>query len=162
MQALAERGGGRDTDNMSRRCILFLPALGTALLGLVGDAYGQAAGRVSPEQREVAMIIDALRDTRADPPDACVSALDDLHATENQLQTLTGNLLDDNETTPVQRQTAGEISIGRDVLASDMDQTVSTCRDTADRACGSVTAGPAAATCGRLREAEAALENHRP
>ena len=108
------------------------------------------ARRATALQRQVASIMDVLRVSHADPTTACANALDEMNTTDEQLRQLSGAMQYDNETTPVLEHNSSEMGVGRDVLISDMEATVSTCRPQASTICNASPSAAVAGSCAKL------------
>ena len=93
----------------------------------------------APTQHEVDAILDVLRVSSRAPSSACLSALDEMHATDHQLKELTGQLDDGGEAPQAMQSEANEVGVARDVMASDLDTTVADCRHDANVACAAAT-----------------------
>ena len=129
---------------------LFLAA--SIVSGSSGAAptVAEDARRATILQRQVASIMEVLRVSHSDPTTACANALDEMSTTDQQLRQLSGAMQYDNETAPVLEHNSGEMGVGRDVLISDMEATVSTCRPQADTICAGSPSGAAAKSCANL------------
>ncbi len=134
--------------------------LGFLLATVIASTAASAAPSVTEDarraavlERQVASIMEVLRVAHADPNTACANALDEMNTTDEQLRQLSGAMQYDNETAPVLEHNSAEMGVGRDVLISDMEATVSTCRPQADIVCTGSPSAALAASCAKLAAA---------
>ena len=73
-----------------------------------------------------------------------------MHTTDQQLQQLVGSIQNNNETEPVVQHQSGEISVARDVLATDIVDMLASCRPEAEQACATRSGPSRAASCAKL------------
>ena len=123
----------------------------TVLLGT--SALADDLSREAPRQKEVAAVMDVLRVSGTDPSPSCLSALDDMNTTDRQLAQLNDAIAHNNETEPVVQHQSGEVSVARDVLASDIEAVLGSCRPDADHACVDRSSASLSTACARLRTA---------
>ena len=120
------------------RTIAALIAVGASLT-YISSSHADDLSQAAPRQHEVDAILDVLRSTSMTPSNACISALDEMHATDHQLKELTGQLDDNGEAPQAMQSEANEVGVARDVMASDLDMAATSCRHDADAACAAAT-----------------------
>ena len=116
----------------------------------VAQTVADDARRAAKLQPRVASIMEVLRASHADPSTACANALDDMNTTDQQLRQLSGAMQYDNETSPVLEHNSSEMGVGRDVLISDMEATVSICGPEAHAICAAPSSSSVAGSCAKL------------
>ena len=124
-----------------------------ALSALGGVAYADDLSNAVALQRQVNAEIDAIKTTAEPPSNACVSALQEMHTAEQQLLDLTGDPSNAPSGSALAENEQGEVAVGRDVLASDLDAAASACRPDAARACSGSSAAKISKSCAIMSHA---------
>ncbi len=137
-----------------RAAILFLGAMSSG-----GRGFADDLDRAEPYRTEVNGAIDVLTASQAAPSQSCLSAIDEMHTTDQQLKELTGNLDEGGEAPQAMQGQQNEVAVAHDVLASDLQLAAEACRPDAERACASAHAAATARTCEAY---EGDLANKRP
>ena len=125
------------------RVTALLIALSMSANGALADDLS-SAGQL---QRQVNAEIDAIKTTGETPSNNCVSALQEMHTAEQQLLDLTGNPSNAPGGSALAENEQGEVAVGRDVLASDLDTAANACRPAASRACHGSNAAKVPKSC---------------
>lgn len=118
--------------------------------GFVAAGHADDLGNAAPLQREVNAEIDVIKTAGETPSSECLSALQEMHTAEQQLLALTGDPSNAPSGSALAENEQGEVSVGRDVLASDLDGAASACHSDAARACKGSLAGKIAMSCTAL------------
>ncbi len=133
-----------------RRSALLLVVLGATALPARADDLTSAANT----QKQVNAEIDAIRTSGETPSNTCLVALQDMHTAEQQLTDLTGSSSNAPSGSALAENEQGEVAVGRDVLASDMETAAAACRADGVTACAGTAATKAAKSCATLSHAQ--------
>lgn len=119
-----------------------------------GAARGDDLDRAQGTRDRVNSEIDAIRFGGVTPSNACLSALGDMHTTEDQLTDLGGDTSNAPSGSATLENRQGALAVARDVLASDMEVARDACLADAMRACAGTPAGKLAKPCAALAAPE--------
>jgi hypothetical protein len=97
--------------------------------------------------------IDVLVAAKATTSPRCVSALNDMHTTDEQLKALGDQAGNEDTDSAASASDQGNIAVARDVLASDMQVAADACRPEAELACANANTASLAKVCETLRRA---------
>ena len=129
------------------RVVTHLAGLLIALSMSVNSVFADDLSAAGPLQRQVNAEIDVIKATGEAPSSSCVSALQEMHTAEQQLLDLTGNPSNAPGGSALAENEQGEVAVGRDVLASNLDTAAHACRPDASRACDGSSAEKGSKSC---------------
>lgn len=125
-------------------------AVACVLIGGMTAARGDDLDQAGSVRDKVNAEIDVLSAAKVTPSDQCLSALQEMHTAESQVTQLGGDLSNAPSDSALSQNEQGEVSVARDVLASDMDNAFAACRADAVHACGGGAASALAKPCAGL------------
>ena len=135
------------------KAISRLAGLLVAVTMSANGSFADDLSSAAPLQRLVNAEIDAIKTTGETPSNDCVSALQEMHTAEQQLLDLTGNPSNAPGGSALAENEQGEVAVGRDVLASDLDTAANACRPDASRACHGPNAVKVSRSCSIMSHA---------